>query len=76
MCGRGPPILTIQGSADTIVPYSHGKRPDEAVKRAGGAHELVTIPGGKHGGFTPAEHSRIYAKIREFLGRNGLPNGK
>jgi hypothetical protein len=46
------------------------------VKRAGGAHELVTIPGGKHGGFTPAEHSRIYAKIREFLGRNGLPNGK
>jgi hypothetical protein len=33
---------------------------------------LVTIPGGKHGGFTPEERTRIYVAIREFLAKNGL----
>jgi len=32
----------------------------------------VTIAGGKHGGFTPEERTRIYLSIREFLAKNGL----
>ena len=35
-------------------------------------NQLVTIPGGKHGGFTPEQRDRIYLTIREFLGKNGL----
>ena len=30
-------------------------------------NRLVTVPGGKHGGFTPEERLRIFKEIREFL---------
>jgi len=33
---------------------------------------MLTIPGGRHGGFTPEERTKIYAAIREFLAKNGL----
>jgi dipeptidyl aminopeptidase/acylaminoacyl peptidase len=67
-----PPILSIQGDADPTVPYSHSVRLQEGLEKAGVAHELVTIPGGKHGNFTPEERTKIYVAIREFLTRNGL----
>ena len=54
-----PPILTIQGDADPTVPYSHSLRLQEALKKAGVDNELITIPGGKHGMFTPEERIRI-----------------
>ncbi len=67
-----PPILTIQGDADPIVPYSHGTRLTEALKKAGAKTDLFTIAAGGHGNFKPAERSAAYAKIREFLKANGL----
>ena len=68
-----PPILTIHGDADAIVPYDHGTRLHEALDAAGVPNELVTIEGGGHGGFSGAENQRIYAAIRAFLGKHGLP---
>ena len=44
----------------------------EALEKAGVQHQLVTIPGGKHGNFTPEERTRIYIAIHEFLAKNGL----
>jgi len=67
-----PPILTVHGDADTTVPYQHAVRLHEALAKAGVPNQLVTIPGGKHGGFTPDERTRIYVAIREFLAKNGL----
>jgi acetyl esterase/lipase len=67
-----PPILTIHGDEDPTVPYNHAVRLHEALSRAGVTNELLTVPGGKHGGFTPEERTRIYLKIREFLAKNGL----
>jgi acetyl esterase/lipase len=67
-----PPILSIQGDADPTVPYSHSVRLQEALDKVGVAHQLVTIPGGKHGNFTPEERTTIYVAIHEFLARNGL----
>jgi acetyl esterase/lipase len=67
-----PPILAIQGDADPTVPYQHSLRLREALTKANVPNELVTVPGGKHGGFTAAERSMIYGKIREFLAKNGL----
>jgi hypothetical protein len=29
-------------------------------------------PGGRHGGFTPEERTKIYAAVREFVAKNGL----
>ncbi|HTD44752.1 MAG TPA: alpha/beta hydrolase [Bryobacteraceae bacterium] len=67
-----PPILMIQGDADPTVPYTQTLRLREALTKANVTNELVTIPGGKHGGFTPAERTMIYTRIRAFLAKNGL----
>jgi acetyl esterase/lipase len=67
-----PPILSIQGDADPIVPYSQNVRLRDALSKAGVATELITVPGGGHGNFKPEERTKIYLKIREFLVKNGL----
>ena len=67
-----PPILTIHGDADPVVPYDEAVRLHAALTKAGAVNQFLTIPGGKHGGFTPEERSKIFLTIREFLGKNGL----
>jgi acetyl esterase/lipase len=67
-----PPILTIHGDADPTVPYAHAVRLQEALEKAGVPHQLITVPGGKHGGFSQPEMVRIYTGIHEFLGRYKL----
>lgn len=67
-----PPILTIHGDADPTVPYQHAVRLHEALGKAGVPHELVTIPGGRHGGFGPEQDTRAYAAIAAFLTRHGV----
>lgn len=65
-----PPVLTVHGDADPISPYQHAVRLHEALKTAGVPNELVTVRGGKHGGFTDEESIRIYGAIRSFLAGN------
>jgi acetyl esterase/lipase len=67
-----PPILSIQGDADPIVPYSQNVRLRDALTKAGASNELFTVPGGGHGNFRPEDRTKIYVKIREFLTKNGL----
>ncbi|MDP6581747.1 MAG: alpha/beta hydrolase [Vicinamibacterales bacterium] len=70
-----PPILTIQGDADPIVPYQHGVRLTEALARAGVSTELHTVPGGGHGGFNREETIAIFETIERFLDSSGLAAG-
>jgi acetyl esterase/lipase len=67
-----PPILTIHGDADTTVPYQHAVNLHAALAKAGAVNQLLTIPGGKHGGFTSAERAMIFGTVREFLAKNGV----
>ncbi len=67
-----PPVLTIHGDADPIVPYQHGVDLHEALKAMGGASQLHTVAGGGHGGFTLEESRTVFAAIRGFLGEQGL----
>ena len=67
-----PPIMSIQGDADPIVPYSQNTRLRDALSAAGVQNELVTIPGSGHGNFKPEERTKAYLRIREFLAKNGL----
>jgi acetyl esterase/lipase len=67
-----PPILTIHGDADLVVPYSHATRLQAALTRAGVPNQLVTIAGGGHGGFTREQNENNYAVIREFLAKYNL----
>ena len=68
-------ILSIQGDADPIVPYSQNVRLRDALTKAGAVNELFTVPGGGHGNFKAEERTKIYVKIREFLSKNGLERG-
>ena len=70
-----PPVLSIQGDADPIVPYSQNVRLRDALTKAGVTNELFTVPGGGHGNFTAEERVKIYLKIREFLAKHGLATG-
>ena len=67
-----PPVITIQGDADPTVPYTHGIRLREALDKVGVPNQHVTIPGGKHGGFTDAEMAKAYAAILSFLEKQNL----
>jgi acetyl esterase/lipase len=62
-----PPIISIQGDADPTVPYSQNVRLHQALDGASVRNELVTVPGGKHGGFSDAEMAKAYREIRGFL---------
>jgi acetyl esterase/lipase len=67
-----PPILTIHGDSDPTVPYQEAVRLHEALDKTGVTNQLLTIPGVKHGQFTPEERTKIYVTIREFLAKNGV----
>ena len=67
-----PPMLIIHGDADPTVPYTHGVRLHQALQKAGGAAEMVTIPKGLHGNFPPAEQLRAVGAVRAFLAKHGV----
>ncbi|HTY39332.1 MAG TPA: alpha/beta hydrolase [Bacteroidota bacterium] len=65
-----PPIFTVHGDKDQLVPYTQAVRLHEALTKAGVPNQMITIPGGKHGGFNKAEMKMIYAAIVDFLKKN------
>ena len=67
-----PPILTIHGDADAIVPFDHAVRLHQALDRAEVTAKLHVIEGGGHGRFTAAESLGAYQAIREFLAEHGV----
>lgn len=68
-----PPVITIHGDADPTVPYAHAIRLHQALEKEGVKNQLITVPGGKHGGFPASENTRAFTAIRSFLGEAGLP---
>jgi acetyl esterase/lipase len=67
-----PPTISIHGDADPTVPYTQSVRLHEALKSAHVKEQMITIPGGKHGGFTRAENERAFAAIEAFLKAQSL----
>src|SRR5712691_9168867 len=70
-----PPVISIHGDQDPLVPYTHSVRLLDALQKAGVARELVTVPGGGHGNFAPDQWQRSFAAIQKFLAAN-LPAPK
>ncbi|MFN7916263.1 MAG: alpha/beta hydrolase [Vicinamibacterales bacterium] len=63
----GVPVLTIHGDADPTSAYEYAVSFHAALTKAGVTNQLLTIPGGKHGGFTEAETLSAYETISAFL---------
>lgn len=67
-----PAILTIHGDADKVVPYSQAVRLHEALTRVGVRNQLLTIPGGGHGGLTAEQDLVAFETTRSFLESLGI----
>jgi acetyl esterase/lipase len=67
-----PAVITIHGDADPTVPYDQAPKLVDALKKAGGQAELVTVPGGRHGGFDRDQMLRAFTAIEAFLAKNGV----
>jgi dipeptidyl aminopeptidase/acylaminoacyl peptidase len=67
-----PPILSIHGDKDDVVPYSQSLRLHEALDKAKVPNQLLTIKDAGHGGFSQAEYVSSYETIWTFLRRNKI----
>lgn len=67
-----PPILTIHGDADPLVPYSDAVRLHEALTKAAVRNQRLTISGGKHGNFPADESLKAAETVRAFLTSVGV----
>jgi acetyl esterase/lipase len=67
-----PPIITIHGDKDELVPYSEAVRLHEALNHAGLPNQLVTIPGKGHGNFNDEQWIMAQEAIFAFLARQGI----
>ena len=66
-----PPVLTIHGDKDDVVPYSQATRLHEALEKAKVTNRLITINGG-HGQFEQKDYVRAYTEIWKFLKENKI----
>lgn len=63
-----PPFLLVHGDADEQVPYEQSPSFCEAIKKAGSACTLLTIPGGRHGMGNWAKDTAAPAWKAELIG--------
>ena len=61
-----PPLLTVHGTADQLVPYVQAEELAAAARRAGVAHDLLPMQGFGHG-LQSAEEDR---RVRAFFDRH------
>ena len=68
-----PPVLTIHGEVDKLVPLEQAKLLDEKMKAAGLSHTLVVIEGQAHG-FQGAGQQQAIDATFEFFQKQLKPN--
>ena len=59
-----PPIITIHGTADSVVPFDQAESFHSALTTP---NELVALKDGNHSGFTDAQYQEAYEAIFTFL---------
>ncbi len=65
-----PPVITIHGDKDDVVPYTHATRLHDALTKAGDVNKLITIKGGGHGMFAQQDYATAFDEIWKFLKDN------
>jgi dipeptidyl aminopeptidase/acylaminoacyl peptidase len=69
-----PPILSIHGDKDDVVPYSQSVRLHEALEKEKVPNQLLTVKNGGHGQFPQTDFVRSYEAIWTFLRQNRIIN--
>lgn len=65
-----PPIISIHGDKDDVVPYSQAVRLHKALDKAKVPNKLVTVKNGGHGQFQQADYVIAFDEIWKFLKEN------
>jgi acetyl esterase/lipase len=66
-----PPVLTIHGSADEVVPYEQGVRITKMLRDEGADAEMISVSNGEHG-FPKEKMDQLYEQIFQFLARREI----
>jgi len=69
-----PPILSIHGDKDDVVPYSQSLRLHASREKEKVSNQLLTVKNGGHGQFPQADFVRSYEAIWAFLRQNRIIN--
>jgi acetyl esterase/lipase len=67
-----PPVLTIHGDADRVVPFVQATLLHDALNQNGVKNELHVVKGKKHGNFDEREMSEVFQAIWKFLDEAGV----
>jgi acetyl esterase/lipase len=67
-----PPILTIHGDKDEVVPYTQATRLHEALDKVKVINQLYTVKDGGHGQFSQADYVKAYEVVWKFLKDNKI----
>lgn len=67
-----PPILTIHGEEDSIVPHEQAVSFHARLAELGTVHELHSLPGASHVGFTEAQFQEAFRAVFAFLDDLGI----
>ena len=67
-----PPIITLHGDRDNIVPYTQAVRLHAALEKSGVPHQLVTVSGAGHGGYSRQQLLNCFAAIKGFLRKHNI----
>lgn len=67
ICNTTPPIITIHGQKDSVVPYNQSVAFHRLLDKQGIKNELVSLPEGKHLGFSDNDFQHIYTRVFAFL---------
>jgi acetyl esterase/lipase len=65
-----PPIITIHGDKDALVPYIQAVRLHKALDAAKVPNQLHTVPGANHGGYTFEQNQKAWEAVRHFLAQH------
>jgi len=67
-----PPVLTLHGDQDVLVPISQAKKLDEKMKQAGADHTLMVLPGQGHD-FVGEDQQKALRAMWAFFDRHLKP---
>lgn len=59
-----PPIFTVHGDVDTVVPYEQASALHESLSTT---NRLITIEDGNHGGFSDAQYQDVFQAVFQFI---------
>lgn len=71
--GGPPPVVSVHGDRDPVIPFQQSSRLHEALDRAGAPNLLHVVEGGRHGDWDEATWGRAYDAVFGFV--EGHPRG-